>query len=90
MHEVDLVSGALLQAIDAANRAGAHGISRLTFGLRSEGHLTSETVRMLASALGRGTPAEDALVDCEIMPDIDGQPELALLSVDVSISDREG
>lgn len=65
MHEVGLVSDALTRAVAAAEQAGATRIERLTFAIAGGGHVTHEIVETLCAALGAGTLADGARVECE-------------------------
>ncbi len=65
MHEVGLVSDALARAVAAAERAGATRIDRLSFAIAGGGHVTPEIVETLCAALGAGTLADGARVECE-------------------------
>ena len=80
MHEVALVSGALAQAIAAAERSGARRIERLNFAIRPGSHVTPEAVETLVAILGRGTLADGAAVAFE---PVETSSELTLVSIDV-------
>jgi Zn finger protein HypA/HybF involved in hydrogenase expression len=78
VHEVALVSAAIQQAIDAAERAGAVRVQRMTFALGAGGHVSRDAVETLVAVLAEGTPVEGARVAFEA-----GEAELVLISVDV-------
>ena len=85
MHEVSLVSAAITAAVEAAQRAGAHRVERLTFALAPTGHVTREAVETLVAALAAGTLVEGAAVDFESHASEPGGPELVLASIDVEV-----
>jgi Zn finger protein HypA/HybF involved in hydrogenase expression len=78
VHEVALVSAAVAQAIEAAERAGAVRVQRMTFALRPGGHVSQDAVETLVAVLAQGTPVEGASVAFEA-----GEAELVLISIDV-------
>lgn len=80
MHEVALVSAAVTQAIDAARRAGAVRVERLTFALSPGSHVTPDAVETLVAIVGRGTLVEGASLAFER---VEMPSELALVSIDV-------
>ena len=84
MHEVALVSAAVAQAVEAAERAGARRIEQLTFAIAPGGHVTPEAVETLVAVLGRGTLVEGAEIAFEssVMAS-----ELALVSIDVEAAE---
>jgi hypothetical protein len=85
MHEVSLVSAAIAQAVDAARRAEATRVKRLTFVVAAGGHVTAEAVATLVAVLGRGTLVEGALVEVHALVDGVAGPALSLTSVDVEL-----
>jgi Zn finger protein HypA/HybF involved in hydrogenase expression len=80
MHEVALVSAAVAQAVEAAQRAGARRVERMTFALAPGGHVSQETVEVLVSVLSRGTIVEGAELAFESTA---MSSDLALVSIDV-------
>ena len=87
MHEVQLVSAAVAQALAAAERTGARRIEQLNFALRPGCHVTPEAVETLVAILGRDTLVEGAIVTFEATDDT--ASELALVSIDVEpVEDR--
>jgi len=80
MREVALVSAAVAQAVEAAQRAGARRVERMTFALAPGGHVSQETVEVLVSVLGRGTVVEGAELAFESTA---MSSDLALVSIDV-------
>jgi Zn finger protein HypA/HybF involved in hydrogenase expression len=87
MHEVALVSAAVAQAIEAAHRAGALRVERMTFATQPNGHVTREVVETLVAVLGRGTPVEGTVVAFEADREPTGSAELELTSIDVETPD---
>ena len=81
MHEVQIVSAAVAQALAAAERTGARRIDQLNFALRPGSHVTPEAVETLVAILGRDTLVEGAVVAFESTDDT--ASELALVSIDV-------
>jgi hypothetical protein len=81
MHEVELVSAAVTQALAATERSGARRIQQLNFALRRGSHVTPEVVETLVAILGRDTLAEGAVVAFESTDDM--ASDLALVSIDV-------
>jgi Zn finger protein HypA/HybF involved in hydrogenase expression len=83
VHEVALVSAAVAQAIEAAERAGAVRVQRMTFALRPGGHVSQDAVETLVAALAQGTLVEGAGVAFEVASESAGEAELVLTSIDV-------
>ena len=83
MHEVALVSATVAQAIEAADRAGAVRVQRMTFALRPSSHVSQDAVETLVAVLAQGTPVEGACVAFEAASGSTGEAELVLISIDV-------
>ena len=85
LHELGLVSAAIDQAVNVANRAGATRVTGLSFAIVSGGHITPDAIETLVAALGQGTLIEGAQVTVKVVPQLTGHSDLALTSVDVDV-----